>query len=702
MKVHYPPSALLASPGTKLETMTALSRLWALRLLVPLGAHRQLLFQDGFQNDLLGRALGQDDESDDQADGRGLNERLAELRRLHRAAERKRQQCSLPPQLDRNLDRLISTLPLSPLERRVLAFAVLLYSDSLLEAVSSGLGYISTSVAYQVLAVLLDSDTSAIRTSLSANGALASSGLLKFERTGQGELGSKLMLLSGELADQLLHAEAEPIDLLRETVLIAAPSELGPEDFDHVSPLLKVLVPYLQLALGDGRLGVNVLLHGVPGTGKTQLARVLSEQLGARLFEVTSEDSDGDPISGDRRLQAYRAAQCFMARQRALVLFDEAEDVFVPSDGLFGKRRPASSKAWMNRMLEGNTVPAIWITNAVADVDPAVIRRFDVVLEMPVPPRQQRERILQHACGDLALPQDIRGLADLERLAPAVAVRAAKVVRAVHGALPSDQQSQSVQDLIHQTLQAQGHDVPRQRRQHGPRIPFDAAFVNADIDLTGLIEGMGRNRAGRLCLYGPPGSGKTAFARWAADSLGVPLIARTASDLLSPWVGQSEKNIALAFRKAQDECGLLLIDEVDAMVRDRSRAGQAWEHSIVAEFLTQLEAFGGLSIMTTNLLDMLDQAAFRRLDIKVKFDYLKPAQATALLEHCCSALGLGAPQQWVANKVARLGMLAPGDFTAVVRRHSLQPISRPEEFVFALEGDKSLRQACSPSVGLLN
>ena len=702
MKVHLPPSALLSSPATALDTMSPLTRLWALRLLVPLGAHRQLLFEDGFQNELLGSALGLDAEQEDSAESSSLKDRLAALRRLHRSAERQRRACRLPQALELNLETLSATLGLTPLERQLLAFAVVLASDSLLEAVAGGLGYISTSTTYQVLAVLLDSDTASVRTALCASGTLASSGLLRFERCGQGELSSKLMLLSGDLADQLLHADAEPLELLRHTVLMAAPAELGPPDFAHLGELLDLLLRYLQLIIGEGRRGVNVLLHGAPGTGKTQLARVLAGQLGARLFEVTSEDSDGDPISGDRRLQAYRAAQCFIARQRALVLFDEAEDVFAPADGLFGRPRPVSHKAWLNRMLEGNAVPAIWITNAVADIDPAMVRRFDMVVAMPVPPRQQRERLLQQVCGDLVPGRSLHRLAELESLAPAVAARAAKVVRAVGDTLPTHRHPIALQALIRQTLQAQGHVIePRQARGDSDAL-FDPAFLHADADLEALVMGMGRQGAGRLCLYGPPGSGKTAFAHWAAERLGVPLIARTASDLLSPWVGQSERNIASAFRTARSEGGLLLIDEVDALLRDRAKAGQAWEHSITAELLVQIEAFDGLLLLTTNLLDTLDDAALRRLDLHVRFDSLKPAQASALLARCCAVLGLGVPEAWVTHKVARIGPLTAGDFASVARRHRLQPFSRPDEFLSALERDKSRRTADRPPLAWLN
>lgn len=93
----------------------------------------------------------------------------------------------------------------------------------------------------------------------------------------------------------------------------------------------------------------------------------------------------------ERRLRAYRAAQSFFGRRRALILFDEVEDVFDDGDSLFGRKSTAQRrKAWVNRALEQNAVPALWLSNSISGIDPAIMRRFDMVIEVPVPPREQR------------------------------------------------------------------------------------------------------------------------------------------------------------------------------------------------------------------------------------------------------------------------------------------------------------------------
>lgn len=121
-----------------------------------------------------------------------------------------------------------------------------------------------------------------------------------------------------------------------------------------------MLRPYLQRALVSGRRGVNVYVHGNPGTGKSQLARTLAAEMGCELFEVASEDAEGDPVSGKHRLRAFRAEQSFFSQRQALIVFDEAEDVFNDGGGTFGQKSTAqTSKAWINRMLEDNAVPAL-------------------------------------------------------------------------------------------------------------------------------------------------------------------------------------------------------------------------------------------------------------------------------------------------------------------------------------------------------
>ena len=199
-------------------------------------------------------------------------------------------------------------------------------------------------------------------------------------------------------------------------------------------------------------------------------------------------------------------------------------------------------------------------------------------------------------------------------------------------------------------------------------------------------------RAGpRLCLYGPPGTGKTAFGRWLAEQLDMPLLVRRASDLLSMFVGEAEKNIARAFREAEDDGALLLIDEVDSFLQDRRGAQRSWEVTQVNELLTQMEGFAGVFIASTNLMDGLDPAALRRFDLKVKLDYLRTPQAWALLQRHCAQLGLAAPGAAEQARLARLKQLTPGDFAAVLRQSRFMPLTSAAALVAGLEGECGLK-----------
>ena len=86
--------------------------------------------------------------------------------------------------------------------------------------------------------------------------------------------------------------------------------------------------------------------------------------MGYELFEVASEDSGGNPLSGERRLRSYRAAQNFLSKRTTFLLFDEVEDVFNDGSNQWGRKSTAQvRKAWMNRILEENPVPSIWLSN---------------------------------------------------------------------------------------------------------------------------------------------------------------------------------------------------------------------------------------------------------------------------------------------------------------------------------------------------
>ena len=679
-----------------------LLRLWMLRMLVSLGGYKEFICKHGFSNDNVAEALGLGKWIDPVGQEFDIQKARSALRRLHHAGEKKFGDSSTPEHLLVNVDRLAQLVSLTAIDCRILEFAILINNVRLLDDTADCLGRMSTVTVFHVLSVLLNIPEQEVRQSLSAQGALMRSGLLTLERSGNSSLREKLELLSDCFADKISSEEIDPVSLLRGIVVPSGASHLGLNDYTHVHSELAILQLYLKKSVETERKGVNIFLHGSPGTGKSQLAKVLAKELACELFEVASEDAEGDPFGGVKRLRAFSAAQSFFAQRRSMILFDEVEDVFNDGDHFFGRKSTAQTrKAWVNRMLEENPVPTLWLSNSISGLDPAFIRRFDMVFELPMPPKKLRERILLNSCGNLLSASHIARIAEAEHLAPAVVAKTTAVVSSICEELGGESSARAFEQLINNTLEAQGHKSIK--KQDPNRLPefYDPAFINADADLAGIATGLIAAKSGRLCLYGPPGTGKTAYGRWLAEQLDIPLLIKRASDLMSMWVGGNEKNIAQAFRQAEQEGALLLIDEVDSFLQDRRGAHQGWQLNLVNEMLTQMESFSGVFVASTNLMEGLDQAALRRFDLKLKFDFLRTEQAWHLLLSHCKKLKLSPPHQELRARVNSMQRLTPGDFAAVLRQHRFRPIETPAGVVAALEAECAVKDGGKLSIGFI-
>jgi SpoVK/Ycf46/Vps4 family AAA+-type ATPase len=145
--------------------------------------------------------------------------------------------------------------------------------------------------------------------------------------------------------------------------------------------------------------------------------------------------------------------------------------------------------------------------------------------------------------------------------------------------------------------------------------------------------------------------------------MGIDVVEKRASDLLSKWVGDTEKQIAEAFQEAADRRAMLIFDEADSLLRDRGRARASWEVSQVNEMLTWMERHRYPIACTTNLMDSLDPATLRRFLFKVGFLPMTPTQAFVAFRR---SFGIEPPEE-----VGRLDPLTPGDFAVVTRKARL-------------------------------
>lgn len=685
-----PPSAPIATP---------LVQLWLLRMLVRLGAHAKFILRGGFHCDRIAEAIGLGHMID--TDGEEFSPAIAKstLRRLHLQAEAnaiaRPETLNVDQPLASNLQGLANLVGLSNDEQRILSFVVQLHNNRLLDDAADMIGPLTSLKAIQSLSDLLDIPLENVRKAFESQGTLSGSGLVSLDRRNACQLRGKLDLLSDTFSDGMISSEATALSLLKDMVRPCTPPDLSLADYTHIQLMVDVLKPFLEKAIQTSRKGVNIFIHGAPGTGKTQFVKCMAHALGVNLFEVASEDEDGDPVGGPYRLRAYRAAQSFFSTARACILFDEVEDVFAAHD--HNSRSSAQShKAWINRCLEENAVPAFWISNSIDCLDPAFVRRFDLIFDIPVPPRSQRLRILDKHC-TATIGHTIRNrISENTQLAPAVVAKASSVIRTVESSLQPAQLEAAFELILANTLKAQGYKPVNKDPSIGATVRYDPSCTNADADLADLATQLKQTQSGRICLYGPPGTGKTAYGHWLAEQLEKPLMVKKASDLISKYLGETEKNLANAFRDAEKDNAVLLIDEVDSFLQNRESATRSWEVSQVNELLTQLEAFNGVFIASTNLMGQLDAASLRRFDLKIRFDYLRPAQANDLFERYCTQLNLnddGSNSLELAgqHKLKQLNTLTPGDFAAVARQSRLRPLRTQQALVNALAQECALK-----------
>ena len=585
-------------------------------------------------------------------------------------AGRSRHERARPDRTARRLRGLGRTVGLGSADVAVLELLVRQMShplfDSLVDEVletASAFGERHLRSLCGALPTILGLPARSVRQCLAVDAPLVKCGLIAVDDDGDVRAIDRLQRLATVTAER--HPDDDACGLLLDE---ARPSELAWADFDHVAEQRDHAERLLRGALATGAAGVNVLVYGPPGTGKTAFCKVLAEQVGASLYNVGEADDRGDEPSRHERLQELNLAQRLIgggdaARRGALLLFDEMEDLLTdPNAGmafpfaLVGRRRGRGrSKVYMNRLLEAAPTPTLWTTNGAERTCPTVLRRMMYAIELRQPPPKVRARVWQRQLRQHGIDADAdaaRMLATEFDASPGVAAGATAAARLAGGDLEAVHVGvRSLARLLH------GHQ-PVQKPPPG----FDIALIQADMDVRQLADSLEQSGERRfsLCLQGPAGSGKSAFVRHLGERLGMEVVLKRASDLLSMWVGGTEQHIRQAFAEAKDAEAILVFDEADSLLGDRRFAERPWEVSQVNEMLTWMESHPLPFACTTNFGERLDAATLRRFTFKIRLDYLCAEQAERAFR---GHFGLAPP-----TELERLDRLTPADFAVVKRR----------------------------------
>ena len=402
------------------------------------------------------------------------------------------------------------------------------------------------------------------------------------------------------------------------------------------------------------RLGVEapkgVILHGPPGTGKTLLAKAVANETNASFFTIGGPEimSKFYGESEERLRNVFQEAQ---KSAPSIIFIDELDSIAPKREEVSGeveRRIVAQLLSLMDGLTARGKVVVIGATNRINAIDPALRRpgRFDREIEIGVPDRNGRLEVLQIHTRGMPLDKDVNlerladishGFvgADLQALAKEAAMRALRrilpEIDISAESIPADKLNKIIvkmQDFV-DVINEMEPSAMREVFVEVPDIKWVdvgglaavkqelAEAVEWPLKYQGVFSYADAAPPKGILLYGPPGTGKTLLAKAAANESEANFISIKGPELLSKWVGESEKGVREIFRKARQAAPcIIFFDEIDAMAPTRGASSDSHViERVISQMLTELD---GLEILTnvmaiaaTNRPDIIDPALLR-------------------------------------------------------------------------------------------
>lgn len=579
------------------------------------------------------------------------------------------------------LKELAEVLKLSALEQDVLTFAFL---TSASEEIAGFFHQLTAErwVSERLWPVVFDTSKIELVHTMRAESPLRLCGLLQAS-----DRRAQLMRVSqfwiDLLADSssLFNSILEPIETKSESGM---PARLLPEDQSLASSILR----------NANEQGVNLLLYGASSLEKRRLLRELVSRAGKRAWRVRRfEEAD----RYDRPALTYLAFQLLAKEKDAVLIVERPTDVLEtqPSEflkTLFGiEIETEGVPRFDEHLLSSNPVPGVWLASNAGSLPEETTARFVFHAPLKMADRATRVAALEELIGDFDLSEETRGeILKLEGVSSAQLESAVKAARLSGGTTKSERETSIVQ-AIRRSQRALNRDLQPKSKECVTQYALKYINAAGRFGPEQILQAFKRNPKGTLLLYGIPGTGKTQFAEYLAGELGLQLISRSASELLSKWLGESEKNIAKAFEDAANAEGILFLDEGDSFLRERSESQYSWEITQVNELLQHMERFPGIVIVATNLFRGLDQASMRRFTFKLEFLELSSEQRWAMfvneagLSETISSVSALQIEQW-QSALTLMPHLTAGDFATVKRQSIVLNVTlSPEEWLSQLQ-----------------
>lgn len=406
--------------------------------------------------------------------------------------------------------------------------------------------------------------------------------------------------------------------------------------------------------------GVNILIYGKPGTGKTEFTKTISSKTGKDLFCIKTNKNEKNCNLDHKKLSLFAALK--LLNKNSILVVDEAEELLSVGSRVFYKDND-DNKAWLNTYMEGHNLNIIWIVNDL-DMHASTKRRFDFSLKFDSFTKKQREVVLTNIHN--RIESKIFTDTELKKIATNYSLDPGSFSLAL-------KKSNNSKDDVYNILDSHVKLIHKKdSKERALEKVYDPSLINTTVSDHEILNAVNayykkEKPLHNLCILfeGLPGTGKTEFAKYISESVEKELDVKRASDLLSKWWGGTEKNISEAFNKAEIDEKILFIDECDSLFKSRDTAEKSWMVSETNELLTQMERFQGVLICATNFLDKVDRAAMRRFHLKVEFKNLLPEKIFDTYQKFFGNLKLGEMSSTERNKLESILNLNPGDFKAV-------------------------------------
>ncbi|MEN2999794.1 MAG: CDC48 family AAA ATPase [Acidilobaceae archaeon] len=454
--------------------------------------------------------------------------------------------------------------------------------------------------------------------------------------------------------------EESNVDVLDKPVAVSSP-KITYEDIGGLAHVVARVRELVELPLRYPelfkRLGIDppkgILLYGPPGTGKTLLAKAVANEVDAHFIPVNGPEimSKFYGESEQRLREIFKEAE---EKAPSIIFFDEIDAIAPKREEVTGeveKRVVAQLLTLMDGLKERGKVIVIGATNRPDAVDPALRRpgRFDREIEIRPPDKDARAEILRVHTRYMPLSEDVdigkiaeitHGFtgADIAALAKEAALSALR--RFVRSSAVDLSKVEKVPVEILRDLKVTMNDFTEAMKFVRPSLIREVYVEVPKVkweDIGGLeeakqelreavewplkrpevFEKMGIRPPKGILLYGPPGTGKTLLAKAVATESGANFIAIRGPEVLSKWVGESEKAVRKVFERARQVApAVIFFDEIDSIASTRGyRFDSGVTDRVVNQLLTEMDgiqAFKNVVVMAaTNRAELLDTALLR-------------------------------------------------------------------------------------------